>query len=128
MKKSKILIVDDDTHLAKTLKTRLQQNETYEVRIETNAADAVNSIREFMPELVILDIMMPGLTGLEVLEKIRAQAELDTIPVVLLSAKGRETDVKEGIKRGATEYITKPFRPAALLECVKRLLHDLPEE
>lgn len=65
---------------------------------------------------------MPGLTGLEVLEKIRAQADLKLIPVVLLSAMGLETDVKEGINRGATEYIIKPFRPAELLACVHRLL------
>ncbi|MCH8263276.1 MAG: response regulator, partial [Proteobacteria bacterium] len=63
MKKSKILIIDDDVRFARMLKSHLQQNEIYEVGIETNATDAVNSIREFMPELVLLDIMMPGVSG-----------------------------------------------------------------
>ncbi len=125
MNPKRILIADDEEHLGRLVKFKLE-NAGYEVDWRQDGKKAWEGICAQKPDLVILDIMMPGLTGLEVLEKIRAQAELNSIPVVLLSAKGREIDVKEGIERGATEYITKPFRPAALLECVKRLLHDLP--
>ena len=67
------------------------------------------------PDLVVLDVMMPGLTGLQVLERIREEDELSTVPVIMLTSRGREEHVIEGIERGATDYMTKPFSPNVLV-------------
>ena len=125
MNPKRILIADDEEHLGRLVKFKLE-SAGYEVDWRQNGKEAWEGIHGKKPDLVILDVMMPEMTGFEVLKRIRADEELVSIPVILLSAKGQQADVRAGMELGATEYITKPFRPAALLECVKRLLHDLP--
>ena len=124
MKKSKILIVDDDTHLVKTLKTRLQQNGNYEIGIETNAADAVNSIREFMPELVILDIMMPAVSGDMIADKILNDEELSQIKIIFLTGlvTKHEVQSKEENFSGRT-LLAKPVDIDELLTCIEKQLN-----
>ena len=125
MNPKRILIADDEEHLGRLVKFKLE-SAGYEVDWRQNGKEAWEGINGKKPDLVILDVMMPEMTGFEVLKRIRADEELVSIPVILLSAKSQQEDVRAGMELGATEYITKPFRPAALLECVKRLLHDLP--
>lgn len=74
------------------------------------------------PDLIILDVMMPGLTGLQLLEQIREDDDLADLPVIMLTSRGREEHVVEGLERGATDYMTKPFSPKELLARVKRQL------
>ena len=123
MKKSKILIVDDDTHLAKTLKTRLQQNENYEVGIETNAADAVNSIREFMPELVILDIMMPAVSGDMIADKILNDEELSQIKIIFLTGLVTKHEVHPKDNFSGRTLLAKPVDIDELLTCIEKQLN-----
>ena len=125
MNPKRILIADDEEHLGRLVKFKLE-SAGYEVDWRQNGKEAWEGIHGKKPDLVILDVMMPEMTGFEVLKRIRADEELVSIPVILLSAKSQQEDVRAGMELGATEYITKPFRPAALLECVQRLLHDLP--
>ena len=126
MNPKRILIADDEEHLGRLVKFKLE-SAGYEVDWRQTGREAWEGIHEKKPDLVILDVMMPEMTGFEVLKRIRADEELVSIPVILLSAKSQPADVRAGMELGATEYITKPFRPAALLECVKRLLNDLPQ-
>ena len=126
MNPKRILIADDEEHLGRLVKFKLE-SAGYEVDWRQTGREAWEGIHGKKSDLVILDVMMPEMTGFEVLKKIRADEELVSIPVILLSAKSQPADVRAGMELGATEYITKPFRPAALLECVKRLLNDLPQ-
>ena len=116
-----ILLIDDDKDFSNFLREELLAH-GYSVEYENSATRGLDRVMVEPQDLVLLDYRMPGMTGLEVLDKIRADEELTAIPVVLLSAKGQRSDVNAGLERGATEYMTKPFRPAALLECVNRLL------
>ncbi len=121
MNPKRILIADDDENLGRLVKFKLE-TAGFEVDWRHDGKQAWEGFREQKPELVILDVMMPELTGFEVLKKIRAEPEAASIPVIMLSAKGQEADVRQGRALGATEYIVKPFRPAELLACVERLL------
>ena len=121
MSSKRVLVADDDEFLGRLVQIKLELA-GYDVIWRDNGNKAWESFCAQKPELVILDVMMPELTGLEVLEKIRAEPEFDSIPVILLSAKGQEGDVKKGLERGATEYMIKPFRPAELLVCVNKLI------
>jgi len=125
MKKSKILIIDDDVRLARMLKSRLQQNEIYEVGIETNATDAVNSIREFMPELVLLDIMMPGVSGDMIADEILNDEELSHIKIIFLTGlvTKHEVQSKEGQFSGHA-LLAKPVDIDELLACVEKQLNN----
>jgi len=116
-----ILIADDEEHLGFMVKFKLEKS-GYEVLWERDGNGALKSIQENKPNLIILDVMMPGLTGYEVLQKIKNESELASIPVIMLTAKGQESDVVRGIELGAADYMIKPFRPAELLVRVKRLL------
>ncbi len=127
MKPQRILIADDDEDLGCLVKFKLEFT-GFKVDWRQDGKHAWEGIRAKKPDLVILDVMMPELTGLEVLEKIRADEELESIPVIVLSAKSQEADVKAGMELGATEYVIKPFRPVELLACVMRLLPDFKEE
>ena len=118
-----ILIADDEEHLGFMVKFKLEKS-GFNVLWEMNGSSALKTITEQKPDLVILDVMMPGLTGYEVLQKIKSIDELKAIPIIMLTAKGQESDLIKGIELGAADYIIKPFRPAELLARVKRFLPD----
>ncbi len=119
----RILVADDEEHLGRLVKFKLQKA-GYQVDWRPDGQQAWEAICADKPDLVILDVMMPEMTGFEVLKKIRAHDELASIPVILLSAKGQQADVRAGMELGASEYVIKPFRPAELLACVQRLLPE----
>ena len=127
MKPQRILIADDEEHLGRLVKFKLEKA-GFEVDWRPDGKQAWEGIHGKKPDLVILDVMMPEMTGFEVLKKIRADEDLVSIPVILLSAKGQEADVRAGMELGASEYVIKPFRPAELLACVNRLLRDFKVE
>lgn len=110
MRKRLILIVDDEPAIARLSRAKLQVD-GYAVATATNGADALVAIEEDRPDLVILDVMMPGMDGFEVLRRIRATGQL---PVILLTARTADTDKLVGLHGGADDYITKPFNPDEL--------------
>jgi DNA-binding response OmpR family regulator len=114
----RIFIVDDEPDMIKMARMALEQD-GYVILSETNPLKAVESIRKETPDLVLLDIRMPGLDGFEVCKRLKADDRTRDIPIIVLSARARETDVVLGIELGAEDYIRKPFRRAELLARVK---------
>ncbi|MBN1140373.1 MAG: response regulator [Deltaproteobacteria bacterium] len=121
MKRKKILIVEDETHLLK-LETVLLAAKGYQVMGVGDGLEALGAIKEFRPDLVLLDIMLPGIDGFEVCRRIRGDSETRAIPVVMLTAKGSSADFCRGKEAGADRYLTKPFKTSAVVEAVQNCL------
>ncbi len=117
----KILIADDEPNILISLEY-LMKREGYEVHLARDGDEALAAIRRERPALVLLDVMMPGKTGFEVCDLVRADADLAATKIVLLTAKGRDTDIAKGLAIGATDYITKPFSTRELAQRVRELL------
>ena len=117
----KILIVDDEPNILVSLEF-LMKREGYEVLLARDGNEALAAIARERPALVLLDVMMPGKTGFEVCQAVRADETLAGTKIVLLTAKGRETDVAKGLAIGAIEYVTKPFSTRELAARVRALL------
>ena len=121
MSKGKILVVDDEIYIVHILDFSLGM-EGYEVVTALDGEQALEKVKSEKPDLIVLDIMMPKLDGYEVCKTIKANADTHHIPVILLSAKGRNVDQKMGFDVGADDYITKPFSPRKLVERINQLL------
>jgi DNA-binding response OmpR family regulator len=119
--KQRVLIADDEPNIVISLEFLMEQS-GYEIRTVANGDDALRVAREFRPHLLLLDIMLPLKNGFEVCQVIRESPELKAVKIIMLTAKGRETEVAKGLALGADAYITKPFATRELLEAVKRLL------
>src|SRR5205809_1085837 len=109
----KVLIVDDEPYIVTSLYFLMHQD-GFEVMTCDDGAIALEMIRQQMPELVLLDVMLPTLDGLEVLKAVRDNPSTEHIKIVMLTAKGRSDDIEQGIKAGADLYITKPFSTRSL--------------
>jgi DNA-binding response OmpR family regulator len=118
-----ILVADDDDDILLLVTTRLRRD-GFTVMSASRGDQALDLAREHKPTLAVLDIGMPGLDGLEVLEQIRADDELRGMLVLLLTAKAQESDVRRGYDSGADGYIKKPFSPAELSTRVRALLDE----
>ena len=116
-----VLVADDDDDILLLVTTRLRRD-GFEVLQASNGDRALELARERRPDIAVLDIGMPGLNGLEVLEHIRDDDELREMLVVLLTAKAQESDVRRGYETGADAYIKKPFSPTELSTKVRELL------
>jgi two-component system alkaline phosphatase synthesis response regulator PhoP len=121
MAKGKILVVDDEIYIVHILDFSLGM-EGYEVLTALDGEQAVDKARSEHPDLIVLDIMMPKLDGYETCKILKAGEDTKNIPVILLSAKGRNVDQKVGFEVGADDYITKPFSPRKLVERINTLL------
>ena len=121
MAKGKILVVDDEIYIVHILDFSLGM-EGYEVLTALDGEQALEKARAEHPDLIVLDIMMPKLDGYETCKMLKAEAGTRDIPVILLSAKGRNVDQKVGFEVGADDYITKPFSPRKLVERINALL------
>ena len=121
MSAKKILVADDEPHILRIVKDKLS-NAGFEVASVTNGEDALNAAINEKPDLIMLDVMMPKMSGFEVCQKINADETIKHIPVILLTARGQESDIKTGLEAGASEYITKPFSPRQMLAKVKEKL------
>ena len=121
MSKGKILVVDDEIYIVHILDFSLGM-EGYEVVTALDGEQALEKVKTEKPDLIVLDIMMPKLDGYEVCKNIKSNAATQHIPVILLSAKGRNVDQKLGFDVGADDYITKPFSPRKLVERINQLL------
>ena len=118
-----VLVADDDDDILLLVTTRLRRD-GFEVVQASSGDEALRLAREKRPRLAVLDIGMPGLDGLEVLEQIRADDELRDMRVLLLTAKAQESDVRRGYEAGADGYVRKPFSPSDLSARVRALLDD----
>jgi DNA-binding response OmpR family regulator len=120
----KILVVDDDTKTVELVKLYLQRD-GYKVVAAYNGPEALRLVREGRPDLVVLDLMLPGVDGLQVCRTIRAESD---VPIIMLTARTAEQDRLTGLELGADDYVTKPFSPRELAARVRAVLRRLPEE
>src|SRR3972149_4095640 len=111
----KILVVDDEETMVRSLSTLLAE-EGYEVTVAMNGARALAAAREERPDLLLLDVMLPGIDGMEVCRQIRTWS---TVPIIMLTAKTGEVDTVVGLEVGADDYVTKPFSPRELVARIK---------
>lgn len=121
MGKEKILAVDDEEDILELVRYNLTR-EGFSVLGTTSGEDALKIARREEPDLIVLDLMLPGIDGLEVTRKLKNDAKTRTIPVIMLTAKGEEADVVAGLELGADDYITKPFSPRILTARVRAVL------
>jgi DNA-binding response OmpR family regulator len=117
----KILIVDDEPNIVISLEF-LMKREGFAVSVAVDGEEALRKIAEIQPDLVLLDIMMPKKSGFEVCQEIRANPAWASTKVVMLSAKGRDTEVQKGMALGADAYVTKPFSTKDLVAKVRSVL------
>ncbi len=122
-----ILIVDDEPSIVVPIQFLMEQ-QGYSVVIAENGHDALDMIYKYTPDLVLLDIMLPGIDGYEVCEIVRLNPKLRGIKIIFLTAKGREVEIAKGLALGADAYITKPFSNAELVAQVKAVLDNIHEE
>ena len=121
MAKGKILVVDDEIYIVHILDFSLGM-EGYQVLTALDGEQALEKARAERPDLIVLDIMMPKLDGYETCKALKSDDLTKNIPVILLSAKGRNVDQKVGFEVGADDYITKPFSPRKLVERINAIL------
>ncbi len=117
-RKNRILVVDDEKGLVKIIRLNLE-HDGFEVFEANNGAQAMDRLRAVLPDLVLLDVMMPDLDGFQVLRMIR---EVGSTPVIMLTAKGEENDKVRGLELGADDYVTKPFSPRELTSRIRAVL------
>ena len=118
----RILVVDDEMYIVNILDFTLA-GEGWEVVSANNGEDALRTLLKFEPDLVILDVMMPRIDGVEVCRAIKAREESAETPVIMLSAKDRDKDKQEALEAGADLYLTKPFSPGRLVAEIRNLLN-----
>ncbi len=120
----KILLVEDEEEILQLAKLYLEK-EGFRTCLARTGLDALKQVKAERPDLVILDLMLPELDGLEVCKRIRSDSQTAMLPIIMLTAKAEETDTILGLELGADDYVTKPFSPKALVARVKALLRRL---
>ncbi len=118
LRKYRVLVVDDERRMVGFIRLNLEQD-GFEVIEAFNGTEALNRLRDSLPDLILLDVMMPDIDGFEVLRTIR---EVSQVPVIMLTAKGEEDDKVKGLELGADDYVTKPFSPRELVSRVRAVL------
>ncbi len=119
----KILIADDDKAMRALLRVVLQKK-GYEVTLASDGKEALRLLQKDIPDLVVLDVMMPKLNGWEVAKKIREDKKMSGLPIIMLTAKDEMIDKLMGFESGVNEYIVKPLKPASITAAVKKLLGE----
>ena len=121
MAKHTILVVDDEAYILNIMDFSLD-SEGFRVITAANGEEALRRASELLPDLIVLDVMMPKVDGFEVCRALKAKKETEKIPIILLTAKDRESDRKKGEEVGCNLYMTKPFSPSKLINAVQELL------
>jgi two-component system phosphate regulon response regulator PhoB len=121
MTRPRILVIEDERQLTDVLRYNLER-EGYEVALAHDGHEGLRKAQMQLPDLVILDLMLPGLDGLEVCRELRSGERTRRVPIIILTAKSEETDQIVGFSMGADDYVTKPFSPKVLLQRVKAML------
>jgi two-component system, OmpR family, phosphate regulon response regulator PhoB len=123
-----ILVVDDEPDIAAMVAYHLAR-ESYRVRTVGSGSEALEAVERERPDLIVLDLMLPGMSGLDVLRELRGRPDLESLPVILLTARREEDDRVEGLSLGADDYVSKPFSPQELVlrvGAVLRRVHQHP--
>lgn len=121
MEKPKILLIEDEEDIAALIQLQAEISE-YELIIETNGNSGLLAVAREKPDIIILDLMLPGLSGLKVCQKIKSDPMFQRIPIIIISAKSEEHDVIRGLEIGADDYVTKPFSPKILFSKILAVL------
>lgn len=121
MANQKVLVVDDEEDILELLKFNLSR-EGYQVPCAASGEQALGLVRSENPDLIVLDLMLPGIDGLEVTRRLKNDPNTKNLPIVMLTAKGEEADIVTGLELGADDYITKPFSPRILVARVRAVL------
>jgi DNA-binding response OmpR family regulator len=119
----KILIADDEPNIVVSLEFLMKQK-GYAVRVASTGEEALSAVREFGPDLILLDVMMPEMSGYDLCQAVRENPEWQGIRIIMLSAKGRDVEVTKGMAVGADAYVTKPFSTRDLIAKVQELLGE----
>jgi len=116
-----VLVVDDDPVILRLLEVNFEM-EGFAVLTAGDGQEGVDAAREHRPDLVVSDVMMPRVSGLQLVQQLKADPDTKDIPVILLSAKAQVDDIRSGMEAGADDYVTKPFEPLELVDRVNKLL------
>ncbi len=117
----KILVVDDEPTIVRLMEFILAR-QGHEMIVAVNGEEALEKIKTHQPDLVLLDIMMPRIDGYEVAQRVRADPQTASLPIIMLSAKAQDEDIRRGVEVGVDEYVTKPFTPDHLVHVVTEYL------
>ena len=121
-----IMVVEDEEALALLLKYNLEK-EGYEVVVESRGSRVLGQVEKYCPSVILLDWMLPELSGVEICKLIRSKPDIKSIPIIMLTAKGQEEDKVKGLSAGADDYVTKPFSVPELMARVRANLRRAPE-
>lgn len=121
MQKPRLLLIEDEEDIAALIKLQAEIS-GYKLHVEVDGLNGYRAVEREKPDLVILDIMLPGQSGLDVCRKIKTNPELKSIPVIIISAKSEELDVVLGLELGADDYVAKPFSPKVLFSRIRAVL------
>lgn len=124
MAKENILLVDDEEDVLELVRFNLEKD-GYKIETAVSGEEAIEKARTKLPDLIILDLMLPGIDGLEVCKKLKTDSKTQNIPVIMLTAKSEDSDIITGLEIGAQDYITKPFSPKVLVARVRRNLQTV---
>jgi two-component system alkaline phosphatase synthesis response regulator PhoP len=125
--KERILVVDDEEDILELVRYNLEKD-GYRVMSVTSGEEALEAIREEFPDAIVLDLMLPGQDGLDVCRKLKSAPDTNSIPIVMLTAKGEDADIVTGLELGADDYVTKPFSPRVLLARIRAVLRRKSKE
>jgi len=121
MSKIKVLIIEDEKDILELLKYNFSK-EGYQVTTASTGEDGYRLVRKYIPDIIILDLMLPGIDGFEVCKLIKKDSKTEHIPIIMLTAKSEEADIVTGLEVGADDYVTKPFSPKILIARVRSIL------
>ncbi len=127
MAKEKILIIEDEKDIVKMLDYNLKK-EGFRVSSANNGEDGLDMVRKEYPDIILLDLMLPGMDGLEVCKAVKNETKTALIPIIMITAKAQEADKIVGLELGADDYVTKPFSPRELIARIKAVLRRLKEK
>lgn len=116
-----VLLIEDEQNIIEAVSFILSRD-GWEVKTHANGQNAIEAVRARQPDVVILDVMLPGKSGFDILKEIRADAALEGLPVLMLSARGQAKDLEQAERAGANRYMTKPFSNAEVLDAVRALV------
>ena len=122
MDKKRILVVDDEEHIANLLKLRLESAGEYEVKVLFEATDIIGQARAFKPDVILLDLLMPDIGGLEACRRLNDDAVTYAIPIIVISALSKDIDKLKAYKLGIIDYIVKPFDPKFLIATIEKAI------
>ncbi|MFK7761817.1 MAG: response regulator transcription factor [Roseobacter sp.] len=118
----RVLLVEDEANIIEAIRFLLSRD-GWQVSTHSNGADAVSVVRELQPDLLVLDVMLPGKSGFEILDELRSDADTVALPVLMLTARGQSRDREMAEKAGVSRFMTKPFSNAEVLTAVRDLLY-----